>query len=225
MLFGEEVKRESQKIWEGVERSKKAGMNLLPLVPSDKACRFCKARGTCPALLNAVQTATAEGFTDLTCASGLVAVDPTKLGHAMDLIDLVEIWSKGVQAATEMELLAGRPVIGKDGPYKLVQGRAGNRKWTDEELVEQLFKSFRLKKDEMYNFSLISPTDAEKLLKKEFPQRWEKVEVLYEKAPGAKHVAKATDKRPALIMEDPMVGFADETETVAATVEDCSDLM
>lgn len=176
------------------------------LVPSEKGCRFCKAKATCPALRDFVEAAVTEGF------ENLEGKHPGKnraelLGSAMDKLDLVEIWMKGIQSQVEIELLAGQPVVGKDGHYKLVQGKKGNRKWDDEEVAEVLFKAMRIKEDDMYNKNLISPADAEKLLAKSSPGRWEKVKKLYSQSEGSKHVANAKDKRPAIVLEAPESGF------------------
>jgi hypothetical protein len=73
-----------------------------------------------------------------------------------------------------------------------------------------LFKSFRLRQDEMYDYSLISPTKAEKLLK-DTPKRWEKAEALISRADGKPSVAPATDKRPALAVQSVADDFRDLT--------------
>jgi len=56
----------------------------------------------------------------------------------------------------------------------------------------------RLKKEEMYDFRLISPAQAEKLLKKENPRRWTKVEALIPRVDGKPTVVPASDSRPTL---------------------------
>jgi hypothetical protein len=47
----------------------------------------------------------------------------------------------------------------------------------------------------MYDFSLISPTKAEKLLT---PVRWEKAQSLISRSAGKPSVAPVTDRRPAI---------------------------
>jgi hypothetical protein len=207
LAFGEEVKKTAAKI---IYAEKK---NIeLPLVPSEKACRFCKAKATCPALAKYVGEAMAEGFENLDeqIVDGVTITRAEMLGRAMDRIDLIEIYMKGVQSAVEIELLAGKPVVGVDGPYKLVQGKKGARKWSSNEEAEALLKTqFRLKNEEVYDFSLKSPTSMEKILAKDSPGRWTKCQKLITQAEGGKHVAKATDKRPAITMEKPSEGFTD----------------
>ena len=164
-----------------------------PRVPGDKQCRWCKAKATCPELRSEVDDtvggiATPADFADLAVAA------EDDVSRAMSRVELVEHWCKAIRAEVERRLFAGEPVAG----FKLVEGRRGNRAWSDEAEVEKLFKSFRLKQEEMYDFKLISPTKAEKILKAKNPGRWEKVNALTSRGDGKPSVAPATDRRPAL---------------------------
>ncbi|MCC8381285.1 MULTISPECIES: DUF2800 domain-containing protein [Xenorhabdus] len=62
--------------------------------------------------------------------------------------------------------------------FKLVEGKLGNRSWGMESEGEAMLKSFNLKQDQMYTKKLITPPQAEKVLKKEYPKRWAKLETL-----------------------------------------------
>jgi len=212
LVFAEEVKRAATPILKALPKYRVDKINVLPLNPSEKACRFCKVKGTCPALQNFVDATMAEGFeAEVGGLSGASVVDGVRLGKAMDAVDLMEIWIKGVQATVEIELLAGRPVIGADGPYKLVTGKMGNRKWSDEsEAEEMLTERFRMKIEDAYKMTVISPSAAEKLLAKEHPRRWVQLEKLVTQSEGSKHVAKATDKRPAIETRPMEEGFEAE---------------
>jgi hypothetical protein len=70
----------------------------------------------------------------------------------------------------------------------------------------------RLKQEQMYNFKLISPTQADKLLAKESPRRWKKVEALITQRDGSPSVAPESDKRPALVIAPPSDDFEVVTE-------------
>jgi len=172
-----------------------AALALTPnatLVPGEKQCRFCKAKATCPALREEVLdivAADASDFDDLT--ETVNDGDTDYLSVAMDKVGLVEDWCKAIRAEVERRLMAGQTVPN----YKLVEGRQGNRAWADKEAIEALFQSWRLRKDEMYDFSLISPTKAEKLLT---PVRWEKAQSLISRSAGKPSVAPVTDRRPAI---------------------------
>lgn len=176
------------------------------LEPGEKQCRFCKAKATCPALRAEVTdivsgSATLDEFLvpDMTTGDNYLSM-------AMSKVELVEHWCKAVRAEVERRLLAGQSVDG----YKLVEGKRGNRKWSSDDEAEKLFKSFRLRQDEMYDYSLISPTKAEKLLK-DTPKRWERAEALISRAEGKPSVAPATDKRPALAVQSVADDFRDLT--------------
>jgi hypothetical protein len=60
----------------------------------------------------------------------------------------------------------------------------------------------------MYDYSLISPTTAEKLLKPT-PKRWMRVQPLITRAEGKPSVAPLDDKRPALVIQPVADGFED----------------
>jgi hypothetical protein len=178
------------------------------LHPAEKQCRFCKAKATCPALRAEVTeivggAATLDEFTPQTVDS---QTGDNYLPMAMDKVGMVEDWCKAVRAEVERRLLAGKPVDG----YKLVEGRRGNRAWSDEDAVTALFKSFRLRQEEMYDLKLISATKAEKLLK-ENPKRWAKTEQLITRSDGKPSVAPATDKRPAMDVKPVLDDFRDLT--------------
>jgi len=174
----------------------------------EKQCRFCKAKATCSALLAEVTeivfgAATLDDFVPQVVDS---QTGDNYLPMAMSKVGLVEDWCKAVRAEVERRLLAGQTVDG----YKLVEGRKGNRAWSDEGAVEQLFKSFRLRQEEMYDFKLISATKAEKLLKPN-PKRWAKAEQLITRSDGKPSVALATDKRPAMDVKPVLDDFRDLT--------------
>jgi hypothetical protein len=189
--------------------------------PHPDACRFCKAKGTCPALAASVEGAMAAEFTDLTTRDAteqeaivkrlVAAVAPDNLGAKMDAVELVEMWCKAIRARVEGELIAGRQVAG----YKLVPGRKGARAWTDAAEAEKALKAFRLKKEQMYDMSVISPTTAEKLLKSA-PKRWAKVLPLIKQGEGKPSVAPLSDARPALEVKP----VESEFEAIAETAED-----
>lgn len=186
------------------------------LAPGDKQCRFCKAKAICPALAAKVQSTTLIEFDDLESVSPASFVEALAasgnddtLGLKMDAVDLIESWCKAVRAEVERRLLAGVPVPG----YKLVEGRRGSRKWANDAEVEAAMKAMRMKLEEMYDFSLISPTSAEKLAKAGTigPRQWPKLQGLITQSDGKPSVAPASDKRPALVIAATADDFADET--------------
>jgi len=166
---------------------------LGPLNPGKKQCRWCARKATCKVLAAFVQEETGADFEALTPPS------PPDHAHSlasqMAAVDLIEDWCRAVRAEVERRLFAGEEVEG----YKLVEGKRGARAWSDETEAESTLKSMRLKVEEMYTFKLLSPTQAEKLLK-DSPKRWERVKSLISQSQGKPSVAPITDKRPALVV-------------------------
>jgi len=172
------------------------------LIPSPGGCRWCRAKATCPALRSAV-------LDDFDTVVPEKAGD-TELARVMTNADMIEKWVKAIRAEVERRLLAGEPVPG----YKLVQGKRGNRAWSDTEAAEALMKSMRLKIEQMYNLSLISPTSAEKLSKAAVigPRQWIRIQELITQPEGTPSVAPVSDKRPALVTSAVVSDFDDVTQ-------------
>jgi hypothetical protein len=178
---------------------------LGDFVPGEKQCKFCKAKAVCPALAAHVEATIGADFETIVdnaekqiTGGPEVAelLDADALGRIYPALDLIDGWMKAVRGRIEHELLQGNAVPG----LKLVQGRKGARKWSSTDEAEALLKSMRLKQDEMYQFKVISPTQAEKLLAKDSPRRWKKAEALIVQPNGSPSVAPESDKRPALVI-------------------------
>lgn len=178
-------------------------VGLEDLNPTDKGCKFCKAKANCPKLSLAVAEVVGADF-DVIEAAPVAIPD---LAYCMSKVELVEQWCKGVRAETERQLLAGNPVAG----WKLVQGKQGNRAWTDAKVAEDTLKTMRIKHELMYDYSVISPTAAEKLFKaKEIgPRQWPALQQLITRSAGKPSVAPESDKREALVLRS-----ASDFETV-----------
>ena len=186
-------------------------LDWMYLNPGEKQCKFCKAKADCPALraeitevVGGSAAASIEEFAEFMPETIDMQTGDNYLPIAMSKVELVEQWCKAVRAEVERRLFAGQKVDG----YKLVEGKRGSRKWADEKDAEALFKSFRLRQDEMYDFSLISPTKAEKLFK-ENPKRWAKVQDLITQSAGKPSVAPATDKRQEIAVQPVADDFRD----------------
>lgn len=196
--FGERVSLQAFKIFD----------NRTYLHPTEKACRFCRAKSTCPALTQKVHDtidfASVETSGEptasqvITTQARLIDVaDAEKLGRLLPLVPLIEGWCKAVTQRAESVMHQGGHIPG----YKLVEGKRGNRKWTNEGAVEEALKSMRLTKDEMYNLKLISPTDAENVLA-DNPRKWNKIQKFIARADGKPTVVPEHDKRPAIVIND-----------------------
>ncbi|EDQ9011072.1 DUF2800 domain-containing protein [Salmonella enterica] len=201
------------------------GVNTLPLenfTPGEKQCRFCKAKGgLCTAEAQARLDAVKDDFVDLTQPVGEQLAEAVKrvplltaeqLADIYGQVGLIESFCKAVCDRVSSELNAGHPVPG----FKLVTGKQGNRAWSDEEAARALLKDqFRYKTEEVFDLKLISPTKAEKLIKKASPRRWTKVEALITRADGKPAVAPESDPRPALNI-NPVNDFDDVSDDALA---------
>lgn len=201
------------------------GVETLPqenFTPGEKQCRFCKAKGgLCASEAQARLNAVADDFVDLTQSVGEQLVDAAKrvplltneqLADIYSQVGLIESFCKAVCDRVSAELNAGHPVPG----FKLVTGKQGNRAWSDEEAARALLKDqFRYKTEEVFDLKLISPTKAEKLIKKASPRRWTKVEALITRADGKPTVAPESDPRPALNI-NPVNDFDDVSDDALA---------
>ena len=193
-----------------------AGKAEPKLTPGEKQCRFCRAKGICPALANEVKematgAAGVDDFEDLTLdatKAGLVSTDADLLSSMMAKVDLIEGFATALRAEVERRLVQGVEVPG----FKLVAGKKGARAWVDATEAEATLKAMRLKQEQMYDFKLISPTAAEKLAKAGTlgARQWGKLQDYITQAQGKPSVAPVTDPRPAI--------------SVATTPEDFDDL-
>ena len=173
--------------------------------PCAKACRFCRHRGKCAALAKyALSVAGLELPAPLKAS-----LDVQQLAYILDRIGLIKSWMGEVEAAAHAALMEGREVPG----YKLVEGRAGSRKWTDESKAEKLLKAWKVPADFRYVKSLISPTQAEKLLKLKTltDEQWTELCGYVSREPGKPTVVPASDKRPAISCRPAAEDFPDES--------------
>lgn len=207
LLFGREVRA-------AAEEAFACGI-LYPLDvqgdlnPTEDGCRWCAAKATCPALSAKIAKTIGAEFQDLTLmnqVTTLIPDDSGELADKMNAIDMIETWCKAIRAEIERRLLSGIKVPG----YKIVQGKQGNRKWIDADLVEETLKKMRLKQEEMYDFSLISPTKAEKLFK-ENKRQWKKLEEFITRSEGRPSVTYESDPRQAMNLKPSEDEFVDLT--------------
>jgi hypothetical protein len=170
-----------------------------PRIAGASQCRFCPAKGKCPALQDEVRSIIVGdecGFEDLDAATvgSIVLHDNEWFATVINKLDLIRSWCDAVETMAETRMKEGHEIPG----YKLVAGRAGNRKWKNEAEVEALLKKWRLSKEEIYAFKVISPTTAQKNFAAT-PKRWLALEQHIERSEGKPEIAPVTDKRPSIL--------------------------
>jgi Protein of unknown function (DUF2800) len=162
------------------------------LNPTDHGCRWCPAKGECSALAARVHKEVFDSFATMDDGNVLAVTKP--IGTTLPtpaIVGMIEAWLEGAQDAIREKLQAGTAVPG----WKLVDGRDGNRKFTDELKAAELCKELRFKQADTHVHKLKSVAQLEKVIGK---KKWPKFAELVDRAPGKPTVAPESDKRPAV---------------------------
>ena len=148
-------------------------------------CRWCAHAGKCQAL-----TETCSSFVkhhDVTIKVPTLA--PWEVAEVLDKEPLITMWLKRVKETALTEMLNGETVPG----YKVVEGKAGNRKWTDEPNAAGILTKAGYALEEITETKLLSPSALGKVIGKK------EMELLLgdmiDRAPGSPVIVPVTDKR------------------------------
>lgn len=169
------------------QRAKETQLPDAPRTPSEKACQWCKAKATCKALLDHTHNVIMNDFDDLTSINPDTLTD-NELRVVMDNAKLIKSWLDAVEAHIFDKLNNGQAFDG----YKLVEGRS-TRTWQDEQQAAILLAD-KVPSDKLFTQKLISPAQAEKLLKNDK----ELFASLVTKSAGKPTLVPSCDKRIAL---------------------------
>ena len=179
--FAKFASKQALKALDAYQRGKK-GLTPADFRPSNDACQWCRFSEKCNAKVKAASH-TMDEMADI----GSLELTPDVLKSEWDKLPLMRQHIADVEKAMYTHLMAGKPMEG----LKLVEGRPGNRAWSDESAV----KSSTDNPDVLYKSVLMSPTEAEKVHKG--TELWSKLEPLITRKPGQPSIAAADDKRPA----------------------------
>ena len=175
LAWGESIKPIAQKAVKG-KGTYKAGTH----------CKFCPHAGKCRAL-TALCTEKVEAYG---VSAKVPTLAPHEVAEVLELEPVFNIWLKNVKAQALQTLLDGGDIPG----FKVVEGKLGNRKWTDElEVLNALLCSGYARED-VTETKLLSPAGMDKAIGKK--KVAELLEALIDRAPGAPTIAASTDKRP-----------------------------
>ena len=153
-------------------------------------CRFCPHAGRCRALNAAC--------TEVVSAHGgglgmkLPVLAPFEIAEVLRQEPMISLWLRRVKEQALRTLMDGGEIPG----YKVVEGREGNRKWTDEAVVLKTLTDAGLTAEEVTETKLLSPAAMDKALGKK--RAAELLTDYIDRSPGAPAVVPETDKRPAL---------------------------
>ena len=142
-------------------------------------CRFCPAKAICPEKNGAAERAVVMSIKNL---------NPQQLGEAMTLAANLEDWASDVRKLVQQALEKNIPVPG----WKLVNKRA-QRVWTNEQDALSALETIA---PGLQFMEVISPAQAEKLLKKE---KLKLPEGLTSSVSSGLTIAEESDPRPAAV--------------------------
>lgn len=150
--------------------------------PTDENCRWCPVKAACPAVHK--RNLQLFGF------AGKEPKLPRKMtarqrSKILKYRTQIEDWLKALHDEAMRDAMAGKNVPG----FKVVEGRRGHRRWSDESDAE--YELQRMLGEKAYVRKLISPAQAEKVLK-EIPSTIQ--------APGQPILVREDDERPPVVL-------------------------
>lgn len=173
-----------------------APIPFVVLKPTEKGCKFCKAKAECPALARFLTEATGieVGVPPVDVFPQILLDDGALLAKKLSSLDRLEAYANAIRTRAMERLSNGQPVPG----YKLVQGRKGARRWADESAVAALLAD--IPEDEVYTKKLVTPAQVDRLVKRGAIEKdlWKKVCEQITQADGSPTIAPEADERPAL---------------------------
>jgi hypothetical protein len=170
------------------QRAEESLQDDAPRTPSDKACQWCKAKATCKALLDHTHKIIMHDFDELDNIKPDTLTDK-EIKVILDNAKLIKSWLDAVESHVFDKLNDGQDFDG----YKLVEGRS-TRAWLNEDTAAQVLLKSGLEPDTLYTKKLISPAQAEKVLKKDKTILSE----LISKGEGKPTLVQSCDKRDAI---------------------------
>lgn len=150
-------------------------------------CKFCPHAGRCRTLTKICS----EYVVTHGVGHKIPVLAPHEVAEVLAMEPLVSLWLKRVRDQALTTMLNGEQVPG----FKVVAGKPGNRKWTDELDVMAALQAAGYSREDVTETKLLSPAGMDKALGKK--KAAELLEHLTDRAPGAPTIAPDTDKRPA----------------------------
>jgi len=149
-------------------------------------CRFCPHAGHCRELTRqCMKNVYSHGL-----RAKVETMPGFEIAEVLNLESMISLWIRRVKAQALEDLLAGKEIPG----YKVVEGKMGNRKWTDEAQIMRALDDAGIPRDEYTETRLLSPAAMDKALGKK--RAAELLSDLTSREPGAPTVVPETDKRP-----------------------------
>lgn len=185
--------------------------------PHEDVCTYCKAF-PCPEAEAAALEIALGDFDDLDKAETISVPDAATtsggyaLGRLKSKVEYLRMFCNAVDSKVAAELAQGRAVDG----WKLVLGDQGDREWKEPAKIDGMLGEFGLTRDERTTSTIISPAQAEKLVKgkraspkkKLTREQWDALQAFIKRSPARPKVVPADDPRdpiqanPADVFDD-----------------------
>jgi hypothetical protein len=128
-----------------------AALHGGPLVPSEGACRWCRAAGPCPALRDQVLQLARREF------KSALTMTPEEISDLLLKSEMIE----GAIAAVKLHATKLAEMGTSIPGFKLVKGEK-KRTWVNEEEAPKHLKKLGLSEDEVFEKKLVTPASAER---------------------------------------------------------------
>ncbi len=206
------TEQRAYRLWESGTREEIAAA----LTPSKKGCRWCPIAGSCAARSN--QFLQEFPVVKLeTPGEDAIRMSEADLAAALERAEDLESWIKAIRSEAFTRAQGGAKIPG----WVLAQGRAGNRKWTDDMVVESTL--LMAMGDEAFKPRVVvSPADAEKFFTRKKgvdeatrearSQQWEELQPFIERGEASvslQREARASVPAQPQKMEFPEVAIPD----------------
>ena len=151
-------------------------------------CRFCPHAGACPKLAEDCMKVVKVGR----CKAQVRELAPWMVADILAEEPVISSWLKAVKDRALAVLLNGEEIPG----YKVVEGKLGNRKWSDEAKVAEALAAAGYGREDYTETKLRSPSGMDKAIGKK--KVAELLSSLIDRSPGAPTVVPESDKRKPL---------------------------
>lgn len=150
-------------------------------------CRFCPHAGRCRELnRSCTEFVNTHGM-----KVGVPVLADWEIADVLQMEPIISLWLRRVKDQALTSLLDGKEIPG----FKCVEGKMGNRKWTDEVKVAETLRDAGFDLNDITETKLLSPAAMDKSIGKK--KVAELLEELIDRSPGSPIIAPETDSRPA----------------------------
>ena len=150
-------------------------------------CRWCAHAGKCPKLAETCSRYVQHHDMRIK----VLTLPPYEVANVLEAEPLITLWLKRVKETALTDMLKGEQIPG----YKVVEGKAGNRKWVNEPNVAGILTKAGYSLEDVTETKLLSPAALGKVIGRRDMELL--LGDMIERAPGSPVIAHVTDKRPS----------------------------